>query len=614
MSKSVNVDFVTRQIEVDTDGKEHFISAAMAAKDAEQSMLSAQNAAKEVKEIYGDGNFTPLSDLLGGLGTKLKRWGSIFANKVFASNLPIVYNSVAEMKADTMLWEGMNTKTLGYYTPNDGGGASYLIRAKADSDVDDGGSLHELANGLVAELIVENGTVYPEQFGAKGDGVSDDTNAIQTALDTHSIVLFANKTYMIDASVGIRPNNGNGLFLAANTVLKAIPNSLSEYNVIRINYKENVYIFGGTILGERQEHSGTSGESGHCINIRNSKHITIKNTKCFYGYGDGIFVGSDQNTTMYPNDIKILNTEIGYCRRNGIALTTGENLIVDNCYIHNIDGVEPKDCIDIEPNYKNEYIRNCVVRNCVMDGMLEIHITASTVENDVAVTNCNCRTIATVIGERVGTTYVNIDNCTCKTIREGLNLQNAGENAYVNFNNIRVISIVEGTPTIETCAIYFAGINKNITVRNMLAVGKYSRLIQKSEATPPTYENINLDIKTKNYSYNYNSDGVSNENCETVYENLDIVTRTTTSDYYPYGGVWKINGSNFLYFNISNTKGFSGKLKLVNLTSNGFKLRKASDFTGKLLKNGEEITEAEFAGNVTVNLDVDGINNCISIL
>lgn len=54
MSKSVNVDFVTRQIEVDTDGKEHFISAAMAAKDAEQSMLNAQNAATTAEKIASD--------------------------------------------------------------------------------------------------------------------------------------------------------------------------------------------------------------------------------------------------------------------------------------------------------------------------------------------------------------------------------------------------------------------------------------------------------------------------------------------------------------------------------------------------------------------------------
>ena len=51
MSKSVNVDFVTRQIEVDTDGKEYYVSAAVAAKDAEQSMLNAQNAANAAEKI-----------------------------------------------------------------------------------------------------------------------------------------------------------------------------------------------------------------------------------------------------------------------------------------------------------------------------------------------------------------------------------------------------------------------------------------------------------------------------------------------------------------------------------------------------------------------------------
>lgn len=54
MSKSVNVDFVTRQIEVDTDGKEYYVSAAVAAKDAEQSMLSAQNAANTAEKIATD--------------------------------------------------------------------------------------------------------------------------------------------------------------------------------------------------------------------------------------------------------------------------------------------------------------------------------------------------------------------------------------------------------------------------------------------------------------------------------------------------------------------------------------------------------------------------------
>lgn len=102
------------------------------------------------------------------------------------------FDSVASMKAEPSLTTGAYVNTAGYYTPNDGGGASYLIRAKAESDVDDGGSLHELSNGLVAELIIEDSTVFPEQFGAVGDGTSDDTNAIQKSLDASKVVTFRN--------------------------------------------------------------------------------------------------------------------------------------------------------------------------------------------------------------------------------------------------------------------------------------------------------------------------------------------------------------------------------------------------------------------------------------
>lgn len=79
------------------------------------------------------------------------------------------YKSVAEMKADSLLFAGMIACTLGYYAPNDGGAGTYIIRAKQESDVDDGGSLHELASGLVAELVVENGTVNTKQLNLSKD-------------------------------------------------------------------------------------------------------------------------------------------------------------------------------------------------------------------------------------------------------------------------------------------------------------------------------------------------------------------------------------------------------------------------------------------------------------
>lgn len=185
---------------------------------AEETATNAQEAkqaAAEIKTIYNSGGLTPVADLAGSIGTAIKRWGYIFANKVFAMNLPIVYKSVAEMKADSLLFVGMTACTLGYYAPNDGGAGTYIIRAKQASDVDDGGSVHELVNGNVAELVVENGTVCPEQFGAKGDGVSDDTEAIIKCLSNNATMRLNNKEYYITSPLRIANNKrivGNNIY------------------------------------------------------------------------------------------------------------------------------------------------------------------------------------------------------------------------------------------------------------------------------------------------------------------------------------------------------------------------------------------------------------------
>lgn len=96
--------------------------------------------------------------------------------------LPIgYYKNVAEMKSSDTALVDRPCVTLGYYEQNDGGGAVYIIRAKTDTDVDDGGSIIVLNNGNVAELMVD-GAVNVKQFGAKGDGTADDYDAITKAL------------------------------------------------------------------------------------------------------------------------------------------------------------------------------------------------------------------------------------------------------------------------------------------------------------------------------------------------------------------------------------------------------------------------------------------------
>lgn len=111
---------------------------------------------------------------------------------------PYYYNNVADMKADTKLKAGDMAITLGYYSANDGGNGEYNI-IENEYGIDDGGSLHELENGLFAELIIKNSELNVKCFGSKGDDRYDDTSSLQKAID----FVVANPKYQLIIPRGI---------------------------------------------------------------------------------------------------------------------------------------------------------------------------------------------------------------------------------------------------------------------------------------------------------------------------------------------------------------------------------------------------------------------------
>ena len=101
---------------------------------------------------------------------------------VMVARSMIVVNSVSEMTELPNIKVGSTVQTKGYYTSGDGGGNVYEIVA-AGTGTADGGSFINLTGIAGQAKGMFNGDVVDvRQFGAKGDEISDDTQAVQNAI------------------------------------------------------------------------------------------------------------------------------------------------------------------------------------------------------------------------------------------------------------------------------------------------------------------------------------------------------------------------------------------------------------------------------------------------
>lgn len=100
-----------------------------------------------------------------------------------------------------------------------------------------------------------NWIVTPEMYGAKGDGITDDTAAIQNALNTGNTVVFKKgATYLI--STAIRPVSNQEVDLNGSTLNLQLTNNSSSPNVvINIIEKSHVIIHDGTLTTNYAEHT-----------------------------------------------------------------------------------------------------------------------------------------------------------------------------------------------------------------------------------------------------------------------------------------------------------------------------------------------------------------------
>lgn len=212
-------------------------------------------------------------------------------------------------------------------------------------------------------------TVSVKDFGAIGDGVADDTAAIQAAVDHVNslgggVVLFPSGTYGVSAAgyyTGVQLKTGVYLSLYGAKI-KALSANQPGYRLINIEQVSNCGVFGGEIQGDRATNTAT-GEWGHCLHmILNCTNITVKDVRVRDGFGDGIYIGRQ------CSDVHVLNCTVTNNRRNNISVVTASNVVIDSCDISYANGTLPECGIDIEPNAGDLPSSNIVITNCNIFG------------------------------------------------------------------------------------------------------------------------------------------------------------------------------------------------------------------------------------------------------
>lgn len=200
--------------------------------------------------------------------------------------------------------------------------------------------------------------------GAKGDGSTDDTAAIQRAVtqaaSAKGTVLVPDGTYMIDALKSISVPGNVTLKLSANATLKAIPNSSQDYAVLQIS-GANVNIIGGTIEGERSQHTGSGGEWGMGLNILGASHLVVEGVTAKELWGDGFYVSNSSTDVTFCGVSGLHN------RRQGLSVISVNGMVVKDSTFNDTDGTAPQAGIDIEPN-SGDSVQNVQILNSTANG------------------------------------------------------------------------------------------------------------------------------------------------------------------------------------------------------------------------------------------------------
>lgn len=317
--------------------------------------------------------------------------------------------SISRGKASLELTPGESAMLDVVYEPEDayveGVGVVYSSLNSNIATVDNTGKVTAVSPGMTTVvgqlndkslvyfvLVKDAGTISyidVKSFGAKGDGITDDTMAFKEAISALKAEKnIAKRNLRIPPGKYIVNTVDNGQYTDHAINLENLTDAyinmegaVISHNidchpenmrgVFTLDKTKNVIIEGGTIECNKEEPANHENYFG--IMIVRSSDIQIKGVTILDSSADGIYLGKGDIDSINKN-IYIKDCTVSGSVRNNIALVNALNVIIDNCSLKDgkaymldieVGGLG----LDIEPNTgDNQYVKNVYIKDCTFSG------------------------------------------------------------------------------------------------------------------------------------------------------------------------------------------------------------------------------------------------------